>query len=78
MRASRPSWLRSCDHCGARDVDEIAGALESLLSDGKLRQELGEKGKRRAAGFTWERAADQTLAVLRRIGTAADRPRKVA
>jgi glycosyltransferase involved in cell wall biosynthesis len=60
------------------DVDAIAGGLERLLSDAQLRQELGDEGRRRAAGFTWDRAADQTLEVLRRIGTAADRPRKVA
>ena len=55
------------------DVDAIAGALERLLSDAKLRQTLGDEGKRRAAGFTWDKAAEQTLAVLRRIGTAIHR-----
>jgi glycosyltransferase involved in cell wall biosynthesis len=55
------------------DVDAIAGALERLLSDAQLRQKLGDEGKRRAADFTWDRAAEQTLAVLRRIGTAIHR-----
>jgi glycosyltransferase involved in cell wall biosynthesis len=55
------------------DVDGIAGALEQLLSDANLRRKLGDEGKRRAAAFTWDRAADQTLAVLRRIGMAAQR-----
>ncbi len=55
------------------DVDAIAGALERLLSDAQLRQKLGEEGKQRAADFTWEKAADQTLAVLRRIGTTIHR-----
>jgi glycosyltransferase involved in cell wall biosynthesis len=55
------------------DAASIAGGLERLLSDATLRQEMGEKGKRRAATFTWDRAADQTLAVLRRIGSAAER-----
>jgi glycosyltransferase involved in cell wall biosynthesis len=55
------------------DVDAIAGGLERLLSDAQLRQRLGEEGKRRAADFTWDRAAEQTLAVLRRIGTAVSR-----
>ena len=55
------------------DVDAIAGALERLLSDEKLRAKLGEEGKRRAAGFTWDHAADQTLVVLHRIGNTAHR-----
>jgi glycosyltransferase involved in cell wall biosynthesis len=55
------------------DVDAIAGALELLLSDAQLRQKLGDEGRRRAAAFTWDRAAEQTLAVLRRIGIAIHR-----
>jgi glycosyltransferase involved in cell wall biosynthesis len=55
------------------DVDAIAGALERLLSDEKLRAKLGEDGKRRAASFTWDSAADQTLEVLHRIGNTAHR-----
>jgi glycosyltransferase involved in cell wall biosynthesis len=55
------------------DSDAIAGALERLLSDAPLRQRLGDEGKRRAADFTWDKAAEQTLAVLRRIGTTIHR-----
>ena len=55
------------------DVTAIAGALEQLLSDPKLRSKLGEEGKRRAQGFTWDRAAEQTLSVLRRIGNRVER-----
>lgn len=55
------------------DVDAIASGLERLLSDAQLRQKLGDEGKRRAADFTWDKAAEQTLAVLRRIGTAIHR-----
>jgi glycosyltransferase involved in cell wall biosynthesis len=50
------------------DVDDIAGALEKLLSDADLRNTMGEVGKERAAGFTWEKAAASTLEILRRIG----------
>jgi glycosyltransferase involved in cell wall biosynthesis len=50
------------------DVDDIAAGLEKLLSDSELRNALGEAGKRRAAGFTWEKAAASTLEILRRIG----------
>jgi glycosyltransferase involved in cell wall biosynthesis len=55
------------------DVDAIAGALGRLLSDAQLRLKLGEEGRRRAADFTWDRAAEQTLAVLRQIGTTSER-----
>jgi glycosyltransferase involved in cell wall biosynthesis len=49
-------------------VDDIAAGLEKLLFDVDLRKHLGEAGKRRAAGFTWEKAAASTLDILRRIG----------
>jgi glycosyltransferase involved in cell wall biosynthesis len=54
-------------------VDAIAGALERLLADAQLRQKLGDEGRRRAADFTWDKAAEQTLTVLRRIGTTIHR-----
>jgi glycosyltransferase involved in cell wall biosynthesis len=57
----------------ADDVGAIAAALEQLLSDEKLRSKLGEEGKHRAESFTWDRAAAQALAVLRRIGNRAQR-----
>ena len=47
-------------------VDEIAGALSRLHADVGLRNTLREKGFARAATFTWERAAQETLAVYRR------------
>jgi glycosyltransferase involved in cell wall biosynthesis len=59
------------------DVDAIAGAMERLLSDAELRQKLGEEGKRRASGFTWARAAEQTLEILRKIGTESPHRRAV-
>ena len=55
------------------DVTAIAGALERLLADEALRKKLGEEGKRRAAGFTWDHAAKQTVEVLQRIGATAQR-----
>ena len=45
------------------DVDAMAGALARLLEDGALRADLAERGRRRAAQFSWERCARQTLAV---------------
>jgi len=55
------------------DVDAIAGGLERLLADEGLRAKLGEEGRRRAAAFSWDTAAERTLAVLRRIGASAQR-----
>ena len=55
------------------DVDAIAGGLERLLADPHLRRKLGEEGKRRAGSFTWARAAEQTLEVLRKIGNTGQR-----
>ncbi len=41
-----------------RDVDAIAAAVARLLQDDTLATELGRRGLRRAAGFTWERTAE--------------------
>jgi glycosyltransferase involved in cell wall biosynthesis len=49
---------------------ELAAAIRRLLDHPTLRMELAAAGPRRAAAFTWERCAEQTLAVLR----AASRP----
>ena len=57
----------------AGNADAIATALQQLVADPSLRAKLGDEGRRRAAGFTWEGAASHTLAVLRRIGSAAQR-----
>ena len=48
------------------DVEAIAGALEQLLAGPALRAKLGEAGRKRAAEFTWARAAALTLGALQR------------
>jgi glycosyltransferase involved in cell wall biosynthesis len=48
-------------------VDEIAGAIERALCDAALRNELRGKGIARAAQFTWERAARETLRVYESV-----------
>ena len=55
------------------DVEAIAEGLERLLADESLRKKLGEAGRRRAAAYTWDVAAERTLAALRRIGGRAQR-----
>ena len=49
------------------DVGAIAEALERLLADEKLRRKLGEEGRRRAAGLTWDSAGEKSLRVLRSV-----------
>ena len=45
------------------DVDAIARGIVDLATDPKRRQEYAELGRRRAADFSWEHAAAQTLKV---------------
>jgi glycosyltransferase involved in cell wall biosynthesis len=42
------------------DVDAIERALAKLLSSPELRAELVERGRRRAAAFSWRRCAKLT------------------
>jgi glycosyltransferase involved in cell wall biosynthesis len=51
----------------ATDPDDFAAALAGVLRDPARRAELREKGLKRAAGFTWERCAAETLAVYREL-----------
>jgi glycosyltransferase involved in cell wall biosynthesis len=47
------------------DVNAISAGLTRLVRDDALRAGLRQRGLARAATFTWERAARETLAVLR-------------
>lgn len=49
------------------EVDAIAAALRRLLQDAALRQDLRQRALERAAQFTWEATARQTLAVYRQM-----------
>ena len=48
-----------------RDTAAISAALERLLSDEPLRRELSAAGIARAASFSWQRTARETLAVYK-------------
>lgn len=48
------------------DADAVAAGIERVASDGPYRERLRDRGRRRAAGFTWERAAERTAAVFER------------
>ena len=50
------------------DISELTVALWRLLTDEGLRAEMREKGLKRAAHFSWEKAARETLAVYLKVG----------
>jgi glycosyltransferase involved in cell wall biosynthesis len=52
------------------DEASIAAAIERLLGDDSLGERLGAAGRERAAGFTWERTAELTVASYRRALSA--------
>jgi glycosyltransferase involved in cell wall biosynthesis len=47
-------------------TDAIADAVTAILQDGDLAAELRDRGRRRAASFTWRQTAEQTLASFER------------
>ena len=47
--------------------EELAEAMGRVLDDSGLRSELRERGLRRAAEFSWQRCAAETLAVYREL-----------
>lgn len=50
-----------------RSPAELAGALELVLSSREIRSELIEKGKRRAAVYSWRTAAEETRKIYQRV-----------
>jgi len=44
-----------------RDADALAGAMERLLSDAALREEMGRAGTVRAAPYAWDKVSGQVL-----------------
>ena len=48
-------------------TEEIAGAISEVLTNSELREDLRARGLERAAGFTWERTARETVAVYREV-----------
>jgi len=49
------------------DVAEMAEVIRAVWTDADLRQEMRLKGLVQAARFSWERAAEETLAVYERV-----------
>jgi glycosyltransferase involved in cell wall biosynthesis len=48
------------------DVSDMAKGLSKILGDAAFRQQLRAKGLQHAAGYTWDKTAAQTYAVLAR------------
>lgn len=46
-------------------VQDMAGKIDTILSDENLRQEFIAKGRRQAAKYSWRRMAEQTLTVYK-------------
>jgi glycosyltransferase involved in cell wall biosynthesis len=51
-------------YCNGRSPGSIASAVQELLGSPVLRDALIQKGRSRAAQFTWERAARALLRVV--------------
>ncbi|NSW81650.1 MAG: glycosyltransferase [Syntrophothermus sp.] len=49
------------------DVEDIARGIYTVLSDSKLRAELRQRGLERAKLFSWEKTAEETLAVFEEV-----------
>ena len=53
------------------DVEQLAAAIESLVTDPGLGAELSRRGIERAARFSWAETARQTREVYRRVAAEA-------
>jgi len=49
------------------DEEALAHAIQRAARDGSEREQLRERGRRRAARYSWERTARETLAVYRAV-----------
>jgi glycosyltransferase involved in cell wall biosynthesis len=49
------------------DVNHMTDVIGDVLADDQLRTQMAEAGPDRAARFSWERAARETIAVYRRV-----------
>jgi glycosyltransferase involved in cell wall biosynthesis len=51
----------------SENVEELAEKVILLLEDKELRAKMGEAGRERARGFTWERSAEMTVDVYKEV-----------
>lgn len=57
--------------CDPSSVSSIAEALRRVLASSELRSQLSQRGVERAARFSWENTARETLRVYEAVGRAA-------
>jgi glycosyltransferase involved in cell wall biosynthesis len=55
-----------------KDVASLAHGMELLVTDTRLRSNMGERGIQQASGFSWETAARRTLQVYDLVSTVGD------
>lgn len=53
-----------------KNVDDIASKMQKLLEDKSLREALISKGYKQVEKFSWEKSAQETLAVLEEVGNS--------
>ena len=51
----------------SENVEELAEKIMFLLKDDELRAKMGEAGRERARGFTWERSAEMTVEAYKEV-----------
>jgi glycosyltransferase involved in cell wall biosynthesis len=49
------------------NIDDMAKVLDTVCTDSKLRQEMRQKGLKRAKQFSWQRCAEETLEVIKKV-----------
>jgi glycosyltransferase involved in cell wall biosynthesis len=54
-------------YCDPASPADIAAQIRTLLRNAPLREELIDRGKTRARGFSWNRCADETTGVMRSL-----------
>jgi glycosyltransferase involved in cell wall biosynthesis len=61
IAARAPGVVEVCGdaarYADPRDPGSFAAAMAEIAADGALRRELAERGRRRAAGFSWTESA---------------------
>ncbi len=66
-RTSLPEVVGDAGLLVEPDTAALAAAMRRLLDDSDLRRNLSERGLRRAAQFSWQRTATETLEVYRMV-----------